>query len=151
VRLDDPRAGRVVLEGEDVGGAAADDGAGPAPPPHDPNAYLVDAAASPSPLEVTAAQSSDFPALAALNVAAYGEFRPLVGEETWEGMRAGLEAVAALAEAAELLGVRDGGTHPRRRRLPGRRAHGTAAPARVDEVLVPLHEVHPLRGVRFGG
>jgi GNAT superfamily N-acetyltransferase len=61
------------------------------------------------PLDVALARPADFPAIAALNVAAYQEFRPACGEEAWARMRANLEAVDALAAAAALLVVRDGG------------------------------------------
>jgi ribosomal protein S18 acetylase RimI-like enzyme len=63
----------------------------------------------PPPLDVTLAHRSDFAAIAALNVAAYEEFRAACGEEAWVRMRANLEAVAELASVAELLVVRGEG------------------------------------------
>src|SRR3954470_14341123 len=59
--------------------------------------------------EVTSAGPDDFAAIAALNVAAYHEFRAVCGEEAWARTRTTLEAVADLAAIADLLVVRDGG------------------------------------------
>jgi GNAT superfamily N-acetyltransferase len=59
-------------------------------------------------LDVALARLRDFAEIAALNVAAYEEFRAVCGEEAWERMRANLEAVEALAAVADLLVVRDG-------------------------------------------
>ena len=59
-------------------------------------------------MQVSAATPADYAEIAALNVAAYAEFRAACGEEAWARMRANLEAVDALASAADLLVVRDG-------------------------------------------
>jgi len=58
---------------------------------------------------VAVAEPADFPAVAALNVAAYEEFRAACGEEAWARMRASLESVDALAAAGDLLVAREGG------------------------------------------
>ena len=60
-------------------------------------------------MRVSAATPADRAEIAALNVAAYEEFRPACGEEAWARMRTALEAVDPLAASAELLVVRDGG------------------------------------------
>jgi GNAT superfamily N-acetyltransferase len=65
--------------------------------------------ARPPSLEITLARPGDFAEIAALNVAAYEEFRAVCGEEAWERMRANLEAVDALAAVADLLVVRGEG------------------------------------------
>jgi hypothetical protein len=66
------------------------------------------AARHPSP-EVTLARPEDFGEIAALNVAAYEEFRAVCGEEAWARMRTNLEAVSELATVADLLVVRGEG------------------------------------------
>src|SRR5688572_19376126 len=60
-------------------------------------------------MQVSVATPADHAEIAALNVAAYEEFRPVCGEEAWARMRATLEAVDELASEAELLVVRGEG------------------------------------------
>ncbi len=60
-------------------------------------------------MQVSVATPADYAEIAALNVAAYEEFRAVCGEEAWARMRTTLEAVDELADEAELLAVRDGG------------------------------------------
>lgn len=60
-------------------------------------------------MRITTADPSDHPAIAALNVAAYEEFRARTGEEVWARMRANLEAVDGFAAGGELLVAREDG------------------------------------------
>lgn len=76
--------------------------------PRAPN-FPLSRSTSPPSLDVTLAHPSDFAAIAALNVAAYEEFRAACGEEAWERMRVNLVAVPELAAVAELLVVRGEG------------------------------------------
>lgn len=60
-------------------------------------------------MRITVADPSDYPAVAALNVAAYEEFRAQCGEEAWARMRTNLEAVEGFAAAGEILVAREDG------------------------------------------
>jgi predicted N-acetyltransferase YhbS len=60
-------------------------------------------------VDVAVARPADFPEVAALNVAAYAEFRARIGEEAWARMLASLESVDALAAAGVVLVAREGG------------------------------------------
>jgi ribosomal protein S18 acetylase RimI-like enzyme len=60
-------------------------------------------------MRVGVATSAEHAAIAALNVAAYEEYRARVGDETWAAMRANLEAAGDAAAGAELLVARGGG------------------------------------------
>jgi GNAT superfamily N-acetyltransferase len=92
-------------------------------------------------MQVSVATPADYAEIAALNVAAYAEFRPVCGEEAWTRMRVTLEAVGELASEAELLVVRDGG------RLLGSvaylRAGRTAPPLPREWASVRLLSVAP--------
>jgi len=60
-------------------------------------------------MQVTVATPADHPDIAALNVAAYEEFRARTGEEVWARMRASLEAVEGFAAGGEILVAREDG------------------------------------------
>ncbi|MFL5539823.1 MAG: GNAT family N-acetyltransferase [Longimicrobiaceae bacterium] len=60
-------------------------------------------------MQVTVATPADHPEIAALNVAAYEEFRAHTGEEVWARMRANLEAVDGFAAGGEILVAREDG------------------------------------------
>ena len=58
---------------------------------------------------VSLAQTSDFDAIAELNVEAYREFAVCMSPDAWRGMEASLRAVEARAQSAQFLVVRDQG------------------------------------------
>jgi ribosomal protein S18 acetylase RimI-like enzyme len=58
---------------------------------------------------VSLAQTSDFDAIAELNVAAYREFADRMSPGGWRGMETSLRAVEARAQSAQFLVVRDQG------------------------------------------
>lgn len=65
------------------------------------------ASARPSaPVRVTVAVAADYAEVAAVNVAAYGEYRAPLGEAVWAPMRANITAVAEMARAAVLFVAR---------------------------------------------
>ncbi|HEX8903812.1 MAG TPA: GNAT family N-acetyltransferase, partial [Longimicrobiaceae bacterium] len=61
------------------------------------------------PVRVAVAEPADHDAIAALNVAAYAEFRARIGEDAWGRMHANITAVAGAAAAAVQLVAREGG------------------------------------------
>ena len=58
---------------------------------------------------VSLAQTSDFDAIAELNVEAYREFADCMSPDGWRGMEASLRAVEARAQSAQFLVVKDQG------------------------------------------
>ena len=58
---------------------------------------------------VTPAQASDFDAIAALNVEAYGEFAAHMSLDGWRGMEVSLRAVTNRAQSAQILVMEDQG------------------------------------------
>ena len=58
---------------------------------------------------VSLAQTSDFDAIADLNIEAYREFANRMSPDGWRGMEASLRAVEARAQSAQFLVVRDQG------------------------------------------
>ncbi|HEX8246459.1 MAG TPA: GNAT family N-acetyltransferase [Longimicrobium sp.] len=58
------------------------------------------------PVRVTVAHPEDYAEIAAVNEAAYTEYRPVLGEAVWAPMRANITAVAEAAKAAVLLAAR---------------------------------------------
>ena len=57
-------------------------------------------------MEIALARPDEHDAIAALNVAAYAEYRAATGEARWAVMRANLSAVAEVARAADFLVAR---------------------------------------------
>ena len=58
---------------------------------------------------ISLATSSDFSAIADLNVTAYREFATLMSPEGWRGMEEGLRAVEARAQSTQFLVMREQG------------------------------------------
>lgn len=58
---------------------------------------------------VSPAQTSDFDAIAALNVEGYREFAGHMSPDSWRGMEANLRAVEARAQSTQFLVIRDQG------------------------------------------
>jgi ribosomal protein S18 acetylase RimI-like enzyme len=58
------------------------------------------------PVRVTVATPADYAEIAAVNEAAYAEYRPVLGEAVWAPMRANITAVAEMAESAVLFAAR---------------------------------------------
>ncbi len=62
-----------------------------------------------APVTVGVAAPGDYAEIAAVNVAAYDEFRARIGDGAWARMRANISAIAKEAETAAVLVARDGG------------------------------------------